>query len=254
MNELPIDRVLHGDCLELLRDLPDQCVDAVVTDPPYCSGGFNEFDKMAAKSQGSIAPGEWFPADNMTTQGLVWLLRAVLVEARRLLKPNRSALVFTDWRMVPAVAPALESSGLRYRNMIVWDKGHAAMGMGFRPQHEIILEYTNGSTEYQSFNGSNLVRIRRVPQPRREHPTEKPVELLQALIEVVCPRGGIVLDPFSGSGSCGVAAALSGRHFIGCEVHPKYARAAQERLFRHLNPGQFHSETELSLFGEAPAS
>ena len=132
----------HGDCVEIMRAMKGVSIDAVITDPPYCSGGALEAQKnsgvqghrAARLKSGEV---EWFAADNMTTGGLIWLVRSVLVESRRVMKPNRSAFVFTDWRMVPHLAPALESSGLRYRNMIVWDKMSAGLGMGFKPAHEI---------------------------------------------------------------------------------------------------------------------
>ena len=96
----------HGDCVEIMGAMDGVSVDAVITDPPYCSGGALEAQKNSG-GQGHrserLASGEveWFAADNMTTGGLVWLVRAVLLESRRVMKANRSAFVFTDWRMVP---------------------------------------------------------------------------------------------------------------------------------------------------------
>lgn len=222
------------DCLDFLRTLPDGSVDAVVCDPPYCSGGSLEAQKNT-KAQGlrgstvADADFKWFAADNMSTPGLVWLLRSMLTECRRILKPNRSALLFTDWRMVPSIAPALESSGLRYRNMIVWDKGNAGLGVGFKPAYEVILEYANGSTEYQTRTGQNLIRGKRVSSSAKEHGCQKPVELIEELIGVVCPIDGVVLDPFAGSGTTGVACIQTGRNFIGCEIDAGYAEIARRR-------------------------
>lgn len=227
---------LHcGDCLELLPTLPSGSVDAVITDPPYCSGGYLEATKNTG-SQGLRSATvqaddfRWFSNDNMSTGGLIWLLRQMMVEACRLLKPNRSAFVFTDWRMVPHLAPALESSGLRYRNMIIWDKGNGGLGCGFKPAYEVILEFTNGVTEYQTKDGQNLIRIPRVSSAKREHKTQKPVELLEKLIRVACPLDGVVVDPFMGSASTGVAALQTGRKFIGFEKDSGYFAIAQRRI------------------------
>lgn len=224
----------NGDCVELMRALEGVALDAVITDPPYCSGGSLEAQKNTG-GQGHrsdrLANGEveWFAADNMTTGGLVWLVRSVLVEARRVLKPNRSAFVFTDWRMVPFLAPALESSGLRYRNLIVWDKLSAGLGLGFKPAHELILEYTNGATEYATKDGQNVIRARRVTSSDRDHACQKPLEVLARLIDVAVAPGGVVLDPFCGSGSTLVAAKQRGRKAIGIELSEKHCETVAKR-------------------------
>jgi site-specific DNA-methyltransferase (adenine-specific) len=236
-----------GDCVDIMRSLDEVCVDAVITDPPYCSGGALEAQKNSG-GQGHrskrLASGDvpWFSADNMTTGGLVWLVRAVLVESRRVMRPNRSAFVFTDWRMVPHLAPALESSGLRYRNMIVWDKLSAGLGMGFKPSHEIIMEYTNGVTEYATKDGQNVIRARRVSSTDRDHACQKPIEVLARLIDVAVPASGVVLDPFCGSGSTLVAAKQRGRRAIGIELDESYAEKAARRCAAELD------------FADAPAS
>lgn len=229
----------HGDCVEIMRAMEGVSVDAVITDPPYCSGGALEAQKNSG-GQGHrserLASGEveWFAADNMTTGGLVWLVRAVLVESRRVMKANRSAFVFTDWRMVPHLAPALESSGLRYRNMIVWDKMSAGLGMGFKPAHEIILEYTNGVTEYATKDGQNVIRSRRVSSGTRDHACQKPLEVLAKLIDVAVPPAGTVLDPFSGSGSTLVAAKQRGRKAIGIELAESHCETIARRCAQEM--------------------
>ena len=224
-----------GDCLDVLRDLPAGSVDAVITDPPYCSGGYLEAQKNtpAQGLRGSTVSSDdfrWFANDNMSTGGLVFLLRSVMVEVRRLLRQNRSALAFTDWRMVQHLAPALESAGLRWRNMIVWDKGNAGLGVGFKPAYEIILEFSNGSTDYQTNTGQNLVRIPRVHSSQKDHGAQKPIELMVQLAEVIAAPRSLVLDPFMGSGTTGVACMQTGRRFIGVEIDPGYFEIAKRRI------------------------
>jgi len=228
-------RLILGDCLEVLPTLAAGSVDAVITDPPYCSGGFLEAQKNTpAQGISSAAVQhegfEWFAADNMTTCGLQFLLRTVLVHARRFLTENRSAFVCCDWRMVPNLAPCLESSGLRYRNMIVWDKGAPGLGCGFRPCHEIILEFTNGMTEYQAKDCSNLISHRRVPAGQKEHGAQKPVGLMAELVRASCPMGGLVVDPFLGSGTTLVACEQLDRRGIGIELDERYFDAACRRV------------------------
>lgn len=246
MIELPTQsepvRVIQGDCLEVLRQLPDGCIDCVVTDPPYCSGGHLEAQKNT-KAQGlrgaTVAADdfEWFANDNMGTAGLVWLVRSVMIECRRLLKPNRSAFVFTDWRMIPNLAPALESSGMRYRNMLVWDKGNAGLGTGFKPAHELVMEFTNGVTDYASLCGQNVLRVPRVHASEKEHGAQKPVKLIRSILEVATRRGDVVLDPFAGSGTTGEAAVIDGRLCIEVEQSPKNIDIARRRVKEALGTG-----------------
>lgn len=226
--------IIQGDCIEELKKLPSNSIDSVVTDPPYCSGGFNESQKMQATGQGLRSETRkrdgWFICDNMTTGGLVWLLRAVSVEAFRVLKEGGSFCVFADWRMYPQLAPALESSGFRLRNMIVWNKGSMGLGTGFRPQHEIIIHLTKGKTKFYDRKTGNVITEKRVSATKRLHQTEKPVNLLSKLIRVTTPPGGTVLDPFAGSGTTGVAAKQEGFDFILIERDPEYIEIARERL------------------------
>lgn len=179
----------------------------------------------------------WFVGDNMGTTGLVFLLRSVAFEALRVVKPTGALLVFCDWRMLPNLSPAIESSGWRYQNLVVWDKGSMGLGAGFRCQHEIILHFTAGAPEYYDRGTPNVLTFPRVSAKEREHQTQKPVELLQRLLRVVCPPGGLVVDPFAGSGTTGVAALKEGRRFIGIERDDEYVEIARARL-SHAQRGQ----------------
>lgn len=226
-----------GDALEHLETLEPGSAGAVVTDPPYCSGGNNETMKRAAKGQGIASQRmrsgevEWFAGDNMTTPALVWLLRSVAFRAERLLVPGGSLLVFLDWRMWASLAPALESSGLRLANMIVWDKGSPGLGTGFKPRHELIAHLTKGAGAFGSLLGANVISgISRVHGSKKLHATEKPVELMERLIKVTTAPLDLVIDPFCGAGSTGVAAAKLGRHFFGCDRDPRYVKKALQRI------------------------
>lgn len=224
-----------GDALQVLAELPDNSLDAIVTDPPYCSGAATEAGKGSATHQGlrseSIRSGRfsWFAADNMTTGGLIWLLRSMAVEAARVVKETGSLCVFCDWRMALQLGPAMESAGWRLRNLIAWDKGSFGCGTGFRPQHELILHLSKRAPEFHSASVGNVLRCGRVGRDR-EHPTEKPVTLLREIVRVVSPTGGTVADPFMGSASCGEACIREGRKFIGADIDPAHVATAKKRL------------------------
>ena len=226
--------VITGDCLEVMRGMDAGSVDAVVTDPPYSSGGFTETAKRQAKGQGlrseTLRDVGWFINDNMGSAGAVWLMRSVAVESARLLKSGGSLCVFTDWRMVSHLLPAMESSGLRAQNLIVWDKGSPGLGVGFRPQHELILHFVKGVGIFHTLDGRNVISSKRIHSLERKHQTEKPTRLMAELIRVVSPPHGVVLDPFTGSGSTGCAAVNLLRRFIGIEIDPGYTDIARARI------------------------
>lgn len=234
----PTWQVVCGDAVKVLQGLEPRSVAAIVTDPPYCSGGSTEATRRGAKSHGIASERtrgaepevEWFAGDNMTTAGLVWLLRAVAFEAERVLVKGGSLVTFCDWRMWANLAPALESGGLRLQNMVVWDKGSAGMGTGFKPTHELAAHLCNGPGKFFDLCGSNVLRFGRVRGQDKDHPTQKPVDLIASLVRVVAPRGGLVVDPFVGSGTTGVAAVRSGRRFLGVDRSPEYCDVARKRI------------------------
>lgn len=226
--------IREGDCLARLREIPDGSIDAVVMDPPYCSGSVGEASRTAAAGQGlrseNLTRFGWFTGDNMGTAGIAYLLRAVGFESCRILRPSGSVLCFMDWRQVPNLVPAIESSGLRYQNLVVWDKGSMGLGTGFRATHELIAHFTNGAPAYHNKGTANVLRSQRISASDREHQTQKPIELLCDLLRVVCPPGGTVLDPFAGSGSTLVAAASLGMSAIGFERDRGYVEVAKARF------------------------
>lgn len=234
--EPPAWAVHQGDSLDFLRYLDPECIDAIVEDPPYASGGFREADRQGAKLQGIDDDADtyrrlgWFVGDNMTTGGLVFLLRTRAFEAARVLRDGGSVLTFCDWRMSSILGHALESAGLRWQARVTWDKETPGLGVGFRGQSEDVLHHVKGVGRFYATDVGNVIRCGRVRAQEREHPTEKPVELLRQLIRVVAPVGGLVFDGFAGAGSTGCAALLEGRRFLGVERNPGHVQTARARL------------------------
>lgn len=224
------ERVQIGDCIEEMRRIPAASVDCVLTDPPFSSGTRREAAKGIRKSMNrGTEDAEWFGSDSLTTNGFLFLLRACAIEWRRVLKPGGHVLCFIDWRMASWCADAIESADLRRAGLIVWDKTYFGMGSCFRNQHEFIWHFTNGvGSPPLRRDVGNVIRCKPIRKGR--HPTEKPVELLETLLSVVCPEGGAVLDPFAGSGSTGVAASRLGMRFIGIEREAGHAEVAQARI------------------------
>lgn len=236
-----------GDCREVLPGLGP--VDAVVTDPPYCSGGFSEAAKKQAKGMGlrseTIRDIGWFAGDNMSASGIAWLIGHVASWCYAILPDGGTATFFTDWRMLNHLAPAIESARFRYQNLIVWNKGSAGLGTGFRAQHEMAAHFAKGTPRYHSFDYGNVLTVSRVTSLEREHQTEKPVDLIGQIIEVVSPEGGRIADPFMGGGTTGCACAKLGRRFVGVEIEPRYFDIACRRIEA--------AHRQADLFVERPA-
>jgi site-specific DNA-methyltransferase (adenine-specific) len=249
-----------GGCTQILPLLPR--VDAVVMDPPYCSGGFSETGKKQAKGMGlrseTIRDVGWFAGDNMTTAGISWLMSSVAGWCYQLLPDGGTLTAFTDWRMAGHLAPAIESARFRYQNLVVWNKGNAGLGTGFRAQHELAMHFAKGTAAYHSFDYGNVLTIPRMHSSEREHQTEKPVDLMKQLLTVVSADGATILDPFMGSGSTGVACVKLGRRFIGIEIEPTYFEIACRRITEAMNqPDMFVEsakapEPEQLTLSEAP--
>lgn len=246
-NDTEENGIYTGDALVAMRELPGDCLDAVITDPPYCSGGFSESNKSRAAGQGlrseNIRRLGWFIGDNMGAAGLSWLMRCLAVESQRTVKRTGSLLIFCDWRMHAILVPAIESSGLRHQNLLIWNKGSMGLGFGFRHQHELIMHFTLGAPEYHDAGTSNVITAGRMPAQSRLHQTQKPLELMAYLVRVVVPPGGIVVDPFVGSGSTAAACKQLGRRYLAFEIDPDTAEMARQRV-RETQPPLFVEEPE----------
>jgi site-specific DNA-methyltransferase (adenine-specific) len=218
-----------GDCLGVLEQV--EAVHAVITDPPYSSGARTT---AQLRGRGGMSrKEEWkdnpLPNDRLSVTGFTWLMRQVGLEAARLLVPGGSFLSFIDWRQYPTLYGCVESCNLQIINMVVWNKEVFGMGNGFRNQHELILHAANGTPRIFDRSVPNVIGSRRISTSDL-HPTEKPVPLIEDLVRVCTDVDEIVLDPFMGSGTTGVACEQTGRKFIGIEIDEGFFDVACERV------------------------
>lgn len=226
------------DAIEAMRELVESgvVVDAVITDPPYSSGTRREAQKGVRKAMTRTAEDvEWFDSDSLTASGLSYLMRSCALQWLRLLKPGGHVLCFTDWRMYPTMAAAIESADLRINDCLVWDKTQFGMGRHFRNQHEFIMHFTKGvGVDAERRDVPNVLRCK--PIRRGVHDTQKPERLIEDLMSVIVPKGGTVLDPFAGSGSTGRAARKLGMRAILIERSPKYGKIITDTLVDTVPP------------------
>ncbi len=228
--------------LAALTRLPDDSVDAVITDPPYSSGGFTRGDRNndpAQKYASSDSPDGRgvgrisFSGDNRDGRSWAYWSALWMSECLRVLRPGGYMLTFTDWRMLPLATDALQAGGFVWRGLVAWDKGESARAPHtgyFRHQAEYVVWGTKGPLEPAKHGGPfpGVVRCS-VRQDDKFHITGKPTEVMRQLVRVV-PEGAIVLDPFAGSGTTVLGAMLENRRAFGFEREPENVRIANERI------------------------
>lgn len=224
----------HGDALAVLRDLPTASVDALITDPPYSSGGMVRGDRtngdLDAKYVRSTSQGNWesFTGDNRDQRGYAYWCALWLSECVRIVKPGGAVLLFTDWRQLPSTTDALQAGGFVWRGIVPWHKPMARPALGkFTANCEYVVWGSNGPMRQDA---GCLPGFYSANSPRdREHMTQKPLEVMRGLVKIA-PKGGVILDPFAGAATTGVAALLEGRKFVGAELTSHYHAVGLERL------------------------
>jgi site-specific DNA-methyltransferase (adenine-specific) len=213
------NQVICGDSLEVLKELPSNHFKAVITDPPYFIG----FASSAKDNGGRQDLG------NSTM--LNPLFDAIFTEIKRVLRPDGVMLMFTDWRTYPVLYNRL-SRYMDIKNLIVWDFKWIKAGTHFRFSHELIVYATMPEAK-----GPEDRTVRDVWDFKpinftveRNHPAEKPVEIMEYAIKHLTQPGDAVLDCFAGSGPVGVAAKRLNRRFTLIEINEDHVKTCERRL------------------------
>lgn len=227
-------RVVCGDATnEKDRDLllDGAQPEILLTDPPYCSGGFQESGKVTGSigskqsdgKGGTIQP--TISSDNLSTRGYQVLMKAVLGSV-----DVKVAYIFTDWRMWVYLFDLVEGSGLGVRNMIVWNKKSPGMGNGWRAQHELVMFAHRTKPKWDNHKGyGNVLEATR--SGNELHPTQKPVEILEKLLDNTQWAEG-VLDTFGGSGTTLIAAESAGQPSFIMEMEPGFVDVIVRRYIK----------------------
>lgn len=242
-------RVIRGDSLLVLRDLPAESVDAVITDPPYSSGGQFRSDR-ALESSAKYARDDMHgrramlqlpevEGDSRDQRAFLLWCSLWLADCYRIAKPGAFVAVFSDWRQLSTTVDAIQCGGFVYRGLVPWCKTNPRRAMGRLWQEaEFVAWGSKGPLPMDRDATSGPGRLEGEPLPshwlegsprEREHMTEKPPGVMRDLARQ-CVVGGVILDPFCGSGATGVGALPEGRTFIGCEMSPAYFEIAARRL------------------------
>ncbi len=252
--ELPLGQILDGDCVERLRELPDNSIDLVFADPPYnlqLGGDLNRPDG----SHVDAVTDHWDQFDSFKVYDD--FSKAWLAECRRVLKPDGALWVIGSYHNIYRLGATLQDLGFWILNDIVWRKTNPMpnfRGTRFTNAHETLIWASQGEKARYQFNYRAMKTLNDELQMRSDwtfpicaggerlkddaghkaHPTQKPEALLYRVLLATTERGDVVLDPFFGTGTTGAIAKRLGREWIGCEREEGYRKVARARIEKEL--------------------
>jgi site-specific DNA-methyltransferase (adenine-specific) len=234
------NQLLQGDALTILPTLEANSFDALITDPPYASGGLTAAARARSPSTKYCRDGGHadFVGDERDQRSHLQWMHLWLSECARVLKDGAPVLLFTDWRQLPLTTDALQIAGFTWRGITVWDKTEGVRPQlgRFRNQAEYIVWGSKGNMPLDR-RAPVLPGVLRMPvlKTDKHHMTGKPTELMMQLVRI-CESGGRILDPFAGSGTTLVAAEQGGCNWTGVEMTTHYAAVAHQRLAATNSP------------------
>ncbi len=223
----------HGEALDLLGRM--RGLGAIITDPPYSSGGQFRGDRAQTTSSkyvdtSTIAYRPEFAGDNRDQRSFLVWSALWLNAARHAAVPGAPICCFSDWRQLPTTTDAIQSGGWIWRGIAPWDKGYGRPRPGgFSSACEFVVWGTNGPMPRREIYAPGIFRHAPPSGPKKRHIAQKPVEVMRWLNRIV-DRSRPVCDPFAGSGSTLVACSLDGIPAIGIEGDPQYLPTIAERL------------------------
>lgn len=223
--------IYHADCFDLLHQLNG--LTAVVTDPPYSSGGAFRGDRAQQTTtkyvnSDTAAYRPEFAGDNRDQRSFLAWSSLWLTAARHASNPGAVLCSFIDWRQLPVLTDAVQAGGWTWRNLATWWKPGVRMQRGrFSASAEYVVYATNGPALDASESPQNVFACK--IDGDRDHIAQEPAPVMDWVMQVV-PAGGVVLDPFMGSGATLQAAAKHGCRAIGIEVDERYCEIAAKRL------------------------
>lgn len=221
-------KIIHADCLDVINELEDGCIDVCLTDPPY------GIDFQSNRTDINIQKSKILNDDKPFTE---WIkpLYPKMKEGERL-------LCFYRWDVQNEFLSEIIDAGFIVKSQIIWDKGVHGMGDlkgEFAPQHESIIYATKGRYEFKGSRPFSIVRVNRVAADKLIHPNEKPVELIKKLLLSISSENELVFDPFGGSFSTYITATSLNRYCISSELSDEYFRIGSDRVKHSLNENFF---------------
>lgn len=215
--------LFNANSLDILKDIPDNSIDLIVTDPPY-----------RTTARGSYGDTGGILKDELNMKGKVFLHNDIKItdwigELYRVLKESGHCYIMTNNVNLCEYLIEIKNAKFNIFKTLIWQKDNCITNMYYMDNHEYIIFCRKGKAI--KINNCGTKSVLNIANPKhKNHPTEKPIELMKILVENSSNEGGIVLDPFMGSGSTGVACVNTGRNFIGIELDENYFGIAKDRI------------------------
>lgn len=238
-------QLLHGDSIELMSKIQKESIDMIFADPPY----FLSNNGITCKSgrMVSVNKAEWDMG--MSLEEKHRFNRKWIKRCHRVLKPNGTIWISGTLHNIYSIGYALEQEGFKILNNITWQKTNPPPNLGCRTfthstetvlwakkdikkskytfNYDIMKEYNGGKQMKDVWLGSTT---KKSEKEKGKHPTQKPLYLLERIIEASTKKGDLILDPFVGSGTTGVVAVGKERYFIGIDMNMDYLKLSEERI------------------------
>ena len=221
--------IYNKDCLDVLKNIPDNSIDLIVTDPPYLTTSRCNSGNSGGMLQKDInKKGKVFTYNNINC-------KEYAPEFYRLLKDGSHCYVMTNHINLIDMLNTFTDIGFHFIKSLIWNKGNKIMGQYYMSQYEYILFFRKGKGK--KINNCGTSDILSIPNKKTKdkggkniHDTEKPIELMEVLVNNSSQENELVLDPFMGVGSTGLACIKNNRNFIGIEIDENYFNIAKSRL------------------------
>ena len=222
-------KLINGDCLNTLKNIPNESIDLIVTDPPYPTTSRGNAGNSGGMFQKDInKKGKVFTYNNINC-------KEYAPEFYRLLKDGSHCYVMTNHINLIDMLNTFTDVGFHFIKSLIWNKGNKIMGQYYMSQYEYILFFRKGKgKKINNCGTSDILSISNKKTKDKDgkniHDTEKPIELMEVLVNNSSQENELVLDPFMGVGSTGIACIKNNRNFIGMELDEKYFDIAKNRI------------------------
>ena len=222
-------KLINGNCLDTLKNIPNESINLIVTDPPYPTTSRGNAGNSGGMLQKDInKKGRVFTHNNINC-------KEYAPEFYRLLKDGSHCYVMTNHINLIDMLNTFTDVGFHFIKSLIWNKGNKIMGQYYMSQYEYILFFRKGKgKKINNCGTSDILSISNKKTKDKDgkniHDTEKPVELMEVLVNNSSQENELVLDPFMGVGSTGLACIKNNRNFIGIEIDENYFNIAKSRL------------------------
>lgn len=234
---LEINKIYNEDCLQGMKQIPNNSIDLVVTDPPYkiVQGGCSNKAVTISACGGMLNKHK---GDNieLVKKGKIFKHNEIefhqwLPEIYRVLKDNSHCYIMINGRNLSELQTKAEKVGFRFHNIICWDKGNATPNKWYMQRLEFILFLFKGEAKnIKNMGTTTLLQVPNIKRGTKLHPTEKPIELMKILIENSSSENDLILEPFAGCGSTLLACKETNRNYIGFELDKQYYSITNKRI------------------------